>query len=91
LIEALKSGKIGAVGLDVYEEEADVFFENLSDQVLQDDVLARLMTFPNVLITGHQAFFTTEAMENIAATTLANITGYERGELPPANQLGVSA
>jgi D-lactate dehydrogenase len=87
VIAALKSGQLGAVGLDVYEEEADVFFENLSDQVLQDDVLARLMTFPNVLITSHQAFFTEEAMRNIAATTLENITGYETGVVSEANRV----
>ena len=79
-IEALKSGKIGQLGLDVYEEEAGLFFEDLSDQVLGDDVFSRLLTFPNVLITGHQAFFTEEALRNIAATTIANITAFERGE-----------
>jgi len=79
LIEALKVGRLGAVALDVYEEEAHVFFEDLSDQVLQDDVLARLLTFPNVLITSHQAFFTREALEKIAATTLANLDDLEAG------------
>ncbi len=72
-IDALKSGRLGSLGIDVYEEEADLFFQDLSDRVLQDDVLARLMTFPNVIVTGHQAFFTREALEKIAATTLANI------------------
>lgn len=85
VIAGLKSGKLGAVGLDVYEEEADLFFEDLSNQVLQDDTLARLLTFPNVLITSHQAFFTREAMQNIAETTLANITAFSQGELEPAN------
>jgi D-lactate dehydrogenase len=80
VIEGLKSGRIGSLGLDVYEEEADLFFEDLSNQVLQDDVFARLLTFPNVLITGHQAFFTAEALTAIAETTLANITAVERGE-----------
>ena len=80
VIDALKSGRIGALGLDVYEEEADLFFEDLSGTVIQDDVFARLLTFPNVLITGHQGFFTREAMENIAGTTLANATAFERGE-----------
>jgi D-lactate dehydrogenase len=75
---ALKDGRLGYLGLDVYEEEADLFFENLSDRVLQDDVFARLLTFPNVLITGHQAFFTREALSNIAATTLANITAFSQ-------------
>lgn len=78
-IDGLKSGRIGALGLDVYEEEADLFFEDLSDKVIQDDVFARLLSFPNVLITGHQAFFTADAMRAIAETTLANITEFERG------------
>lgn len=80
VIDALKRGKIGYLGLDVYEEEADLFFEDLSDQVLRDDVFSRLITFPNVLITGHQAFFTEEALRNIAVTTIANLTAFERGE-----------
>lgn len=78
VIEGLKSGKIGYLGLDVYEEEEGLFFEDLSNVVLQDDVFARLLTFPNVLITGHQAFFTRNALESIAETTLANITEVER-------------
>jgi D-lactate dehydrogenase len=82
VIEALKRGKIGALGLDVYEEEADLFFEDLSGTVIQDDVFARLLTFPNVLITGHQGFFTVEALRNIAATTLANATAFESGTGP---------
>jgi D-lactate dehydrogenase len=89
VIAALKTGKIGHLGLDVYEEEADLFFEDLSDRVVDDDVFARLLTFPNVLITGHQAFFTSEALENIARTTLTNVTAFERGTgglhaVPPA-------
>ena len=80
LIKALKSGKIGSVGLDVYEEEGDLFFEDLSNNVIKDDTFARLMTFPNVIVTGHQAFFTRNALENIAATTLSNISQIERGE-----------
>ncbi len=79
VIEALKSGQVGYLGLDVYEEEADLFFEDLSNRVIQDDVFARLLTFPNVLITGHQAFFTEEALTNIAETTLGNITAFEQG------------
>ncbi|MCC5847135.1 MAG: 2-hydroxyacid dehydrogenase [Verrucomicrobia bacterium] len=78
VIEALKKGKIGSVGLDVYEEEGDFFFRNLSNTVLQDDQLARLLTFPNVIITGHQAFFTEEALHGIVDTTLANIQKVER-------------
>ena len=85
VIGGLKSGKIGAIALDVYEEEADFFFEDLSNIVLQDDTLARLLTFPNVLITSHQAFFTQEAMENIAETTLSNITRFGEGNLEPGN------
>jgi D-lactate dehydrogenase len=80
LIEALKRGRVGAAGLDVYEEEEGVFFRNLSDQVLQDDVLARLLTFHNVLITSHQAFLTHEALAGIAETTLASVRAFERGE-----------
>jgi len=79
-IEALKDGTIGNLALDVYEEEADLFFEDLSNQVITDDVFSRLLTFPNVLITAHQAFFTAEAMANIAETTLANASAYARGE-----------
>jgi D-lactate dehydrogenase len=78
VIRGLKSGKIGYLGLDVYEEEADLFFEDLSDKVIQDDVFARLLTFPNVVVTGHQAFFTSNALREIAKTTLANITEYEQ-------------
>lgn len=80
LIEALKTGQVGSAGLDVYEEEEGVFFRDLSDQVLQDDVLARLLTFPNVLVTAHQAFLTREALENIAETTLGNVSAFERGD-----------
>ncbi len=79
VIDGLKSGQIGYLGLDVYEEEADLFFEDFSNQVLQDDVFARLLTFPNVIITGHQAFFTREALNAIAAVTLSNITAFEKG------------
>jgi D-lactate dehydrogenase len=80
VIDGLKSGRIGYLGLDVYEEEADLFFENLSDQVIRDDVFTRLLTFPNVLITAHQAFFTRNALEQIAATTMDNLTRFDRGE-----------
>lgn len=79
-IRGLKSGQIGYLGLDVYEEEGDLFFENLSGQVLQDDIFARLLTFPNVTITGHQAFFTQEAVTNISDTTIANLTAFETGQ-----------
>jgi len=79
VIQALKSGVIGYLGLDVYEEEEELFFRDLSGQIMQDDLFARLQTFPNVVITGHQAFFTREAMTKIADTTLGNITAFERG------------
>jgi len=77
VIQALKSGHIGQLGLDVYEEEADLFFEDLSEQAIRDDLFARLLTFPNVLITGHQGFFTAEALAAIAKTTIGNITAFE--------------
>lgn len=81
LITALKTGKIGALGIDVYEEEENLFFQDLSTEIIQDDVFARLQTFPNVLITGHQAFFTVEALNHIAETTLKNIWQFEHGGL----------
>jgi len=86
-IDALKSGQLGALGLDVYEEEADMFFEDLSNRVLRDDVFARLLTFPNVLITGHQAFFTAEALTAIAETTLESVSAFARGDALP-NAIG---
>lgn len=81
LIQSLKSGHLGSAGLDVYEEEAGLFFENLSDQILQDDQLARLLTFPNVLITSHQAFLTREALHNIATTTFDSLHQFEHGKV----------
>jgi D-lactate dehydrogenase len=78
LITGLKSGKIGYLGLDVYEEEANLFFEDLSCKVIPDDTFSRLLTFPNVIVTGHQAFFTQEALEAIAQTTLSNIAEFEQ-------------
>lgn len=80
LVAGLKSGRIGAVGLDVYEEEEALFFRDLSDRVIADDMFMRLTTFPNVLITGHQGFFTREALHNIADVTLANIEAFETGQ-----------
>jgi len=76
-INGLKSGAIGYLGIDVYEQEADLFFEDLSNEVIQDDIFQRLLTFPNVIVTGHQAFFTSQALANIAETTLTNITEFE--------------
>jgi len=86
LIKSLKKKKIGAVALDVYEEESGIFFEDHSDEVVQDDVLMRLMTFPNVLITSHQAFFTKEALDNICETTAENIAAFEAGQ-PLVNEV----
>lgn len=85
LIRSLKAGHLGAVGLDVYEEEGDLFFRDLSETVIQDDVFVRLMTFPNVLITAHQAFLTKEALGAIAETTMRNAAGLSSGRIPPGN------
>lgn len=82
VIRGLKSGKIGALGLDVYEEEGDLFFEDLSHSFIADDVFARLLTFPNVLITGHQGFFTQEALSAIARITVDNIASFARDGVP---------
>ncbi len=87
LIEGLKSGHVGGVGLDVYEEEEGKFFEDLSGQVMTDDVLARLMTFPNVIITAHQAFLTQEALNEIARVTTENIQAFAAGEQPEASRI----
>ena len=89
VIDGLKTGRIGTLALDVYEEEGDLFFEDLSDRVITDDVFSRLLTFPNVLITAHQAFFTTEALERIAGTTLDNIAAFASGT-PSGTELSAS-
>jgi D-lactate dehydrogenase len=81
VIKGLKSHQIGYLAIDVYEQESDLFFEDLSGQIIQDDVFQRLLTFPNVLITGHQAFFTEDALINIAETTISNITNFEQGNI----------
>ena len=80
LVGALKKGKIGHLGIDVYEQEEAIFFKDLSDQIVQDDLIMRLISFPNVLITAHQAFFTNTAMQNIASTTLGNIEAFQKGQ-----------
>jgi len=80
VIKALKSRKIGFLGIDVYEQEEHIFFKNLSEEILDDEMISRLMTFPNVLISGHQAFLTREALDQIAKTTLENISAFEKGE-----------
>jgi D-lactate dehydrogenase len=82
-IDALKDGRLGYLGLDVYEEEHALgFFEDLSQDIIQDDTFARLLTFPNVLITAHQGFFTQEALQNIAETTIVNLSAFERDGAP---------
>lgn len=80
VIAALKTGRIGLLGLDVYEEEADLFFEDKSGSIISDDVFSRLLTFPNVVVTAHQAFFTRDALEAIAAQTVRNLVHFQRGE-----------
>ncbi|NBB65374.1 2-hydroxyacid dehydrogenase [Pseudomonas sp. ODNR1LW] len=82
LIDALKSRRVGGVALDVYEQEGDLFFEDLSNEIVQDDVFQRLLTFPNVLVTGHQAFLTEEALTAIAVTTLSGLAEIEAGRAP---------
>ncbi len=79
VVQALENGKIGYLGIDVYEQEEGLFFLNLSESIIRDDVIIRLMAFPNVLVTSHQGFFTKEAMEEIAETTLQNLTDFEKG------------
>ncbi len=86
VIKGLKSEQIGYLALDVYERESKMFFEDLSGEIIQDDLFERLLTFPNVIITGHQAFFTVDALNNIAETTLANITAIALNQ-PCPNQL----
>ncbi len=83
VIRGLKSKQIGYLALDVYEQEADLFFEDLSGEIIQDDLFERLLTFPNVIITGHQAFFTEDALHSIAETTLSNIKNIEQGKFCP--------
>ena len=88
LLEGIKARKIGAACLDVYEEEADVFFQDFSGHIIADDTLARLISMPNVIVTSHQAFLTEEALSNIAETTVNNITACLRGEECP-NELHI--
>jgi D-lactate dehydrogenase len=80
VIDALKSGQIGGLALDVYEQEADLFFRDLSNEVIADDTIQRLLSFPNVIVTGHQAFFTEDAIGTISETTIRSITQFENGE-----------
>ena len=88
VIQGLKEGKIGYLGLDVYEEEDYLFFEDLSNTIIQDDVFSRLLTFPNVLVTAHQGFFTEEALRAIGETTLSNIDDFEKGR-PCPNEISL--
>ncbi len=80
LLEGIKAHKIGAAGLDVYEEETDFFYEDRSDRIMEDDILARLISMPNVVVTSHQAFLTAEALGNIAEVTLKNLNDYFTGK-----------
>ncbi len=80
LIEGLKNKKIGSAGLDVYEEESQYFYEDRSDKIIDDDTLARLLSFNNVIVTSHQAYFTQEALSNIATTTLQNVKDFTHGK-----------
>ena len=87
LIDGLKSRKVGAACLDVYEEEGDLFYEDCSDNIIEDDTLVRLISMPNVIVTSHQAFLTKEALNNIAATTVDNLLKFERGEPSPDTEV----
>lgn len=87
IIQALKTGKVGYLGIDVYEQEEKIFFKDLSAQIIEDDAIQRLMSFPNVLVTGHQAFFTEEALTQIAETTLNSIHAFMAGGNPPAERV----
>ena len=87
LIHGLKDKRIGAACLDVYEEEGDVFYEDFSGHILRDDTLVRLISMPNVIVTSHQAFLTTEALDNIAATTMDNLIKFQNGEASPKTEV----
>ena len=80
VIESLKSGQIGGLALDVYDQEADLFFRDLSSEIVTDDTIQRLLSFPNVIVTGHQAFFTEDAIRTICETTLRSISQFENGD-----------
>ena len=89
VIEALKSGQLGGLALDVYEQEADLFFRDLSSTIITDDVFQRLLSFPNVIVTGHQAFFTQEAITTICETTLRSASEFAAGQ-PLSNEIKAS-
>lgn len=90
VIDALKAGKLGYVGIDVYEQEEKLFFKDLSEIIITDDKISRLMTFPNVLVTAHQAYFTDNALNQIAQTTLQNITDFENGTINRQNEVTIN-
>lgn len=90
VIGALKDGSLGYLGIDVYEQEEKLFFKDLSDLIIHDDKIARLMTFPNVLITAHQAYFTDNALTQIAMTTIRNISDFEKGVINPQNEVTIN-
>jgi D-lactate dehydrogenase len=85
-VKGLKTGKIGSLGIDVYEQEEKLFFRDLSDEIIEDDVISRLSSFPNVLITAHQGFFTQEALAQIAETTLQNLKRFKEKQ-PALNEV----
>ncbi len=89
VIDGLKDGVVGALGIDVYEEEEQLFFQDLSDRVITDDVFSRLLTFPNVVVTAHQGFFTREALGKIASTTLGNLTALAEGRHADAHRVSI--
>jgi D-lactate dehydrogenase len=89
-IEALKEGRLGYLGIDVYEQEEKLFFKDLSEIIILDDKISRLMTFPNVLITSHQAYFTDNALTQIAQTTIQNLSDFENGVINPQNQVYIN-
>lgn len=89
-IEALKEGRLGYLGIDVYEQEENLFFKDLSEIIILDDKISRLMTFPNVLITSHQAYFTDNALTQIAQTTIQNLSDFENGVINPNNQVCIN-
>ena len=90
MVDALKSRKVGYLGIDVYEQEGDLFYQDLSNQIIQDDVIQRLLTFPNVLVTSHQAYFTDTALRNISETTLRNLDDFTAGK-SSANEVSLAS
>ena len=87
LLTALREKRIAAAGLDVYEEESDLFYEDRSDSIVEDDVLVRLIAMPNAIVTSHQAVLTREALNNIAAATVENLLKFKRGEAAPDTEV----